>query len=102
MTQAVQANRTPGLSRQVALPQLIAARLADLNATTFDLTDESSQHVGHAGAGGGGHFRLVIVSSAFTDLNRVARHRAVYGRLADLIPHTIHALAIEAYSPAEF
>jgi BolA protein len=81
----------------------IRARLAPLEPLLVDLHDDSAEHVGHAGAaGGGGHFSLVIVSKAFQGQPRLARHRAVLQQVADLIPHPVHALAIQAYTPEEF
>ena len=78
-------------------------RLAVLAPTVLELADDSAEHAGHAGAaGGGGHFSLVIVSEQFSGLTRLARHRAVLDRVADLIPHPVHALAIRAYTPDEF
>lgn len=85
----------------MSLEQLIAERLASLEPESLMLDDESSQHTGHAGNSGGGHYHLTLVSAAFTGLNAVARHRLVYGRLSDLIPHRIHALSIKAYAPDE-
>jgi BolA family transcriptional regulator, general stress-responsive regulator len=78
-------------------------RLQALAPTLVDLHDDSAEHAGHAGAAaGGGHFSLVIVSKAFLGQSRLARHRAVLERVGDLIPHPVHALAIQAYSPEEF
>lgn len=78
-------------------------RLDALAPTLLNLHDDSAEHAGHAGAaGGGGHFSLVIVSKAFSGLSRLARHRAVLQRVGDLIPHPVHALAIQAYAPEEF
>ena len=89
------------MSESVA--QTIRARLAPLEPSLVELHDDSAEHVGHAGAaGGGGHFSLVIVSKTFRQSNRLARHRAVLDRVADLIPHPVHALAIQAYTPEEF
>lgn len=83
--------------------RVIAARLEALEPAHLDLQDESAAHAGHAGAAsGGGHFSLVVVSDAFSGAGRLARHRAVLDRLADLIPHPVHALAIRAYTPDEF
>jgi BolA protein len=42
------------------------------------------------------------VSKAFSGKSRLARHRAVLERVGDLIPHAVHALAIQAYAPDEF
>ena len=78
-------------------------RLSELAPTVLELADDSAEHAGHAGAaGGGGHFSLLIVSEQISGLTRLARHRAVLDRVADLIPHPVHALAIRAYTPDEF
>lgn len=64
--------------------------------------DEGHLHVGHAGARDGrGHFRVMLVSDAFNGLGLVARHRAVYEALGDLMQTDIHALAIEAVASDE-
>jgi len=82
---------------------ILRERLADLQPSQLEIHDDSAAHVGHAGsANGAGHFSLLIVSEQFTGLTRVARHRAVLDRVADLIPHPVHALAIRAYAPDEF
>ena len=81
----------------------LRARLAPLDPLLVDLADDSAEHAGHAGAAaGGGHFSLVIVSNAFRGQSRIARHRAILERVGDLIPHPVHALAIQAYAPDEF
>ena len=83
--------------------EIIAARLAPLEPVHLALDDDSASHAGHPGAAGGaGHFSLTIVSDRFSGAPRLARHRAVLDRLADLIPHPVHALAIRAYTPDEF
>lgn len=75
---------------------------ADLEAASIDLIDESALHAGHAGAaGGGGHYRMRIVSPRFAGLSRIARHRLVYDALSDLMRNAIHALTIEALTPGE-
>ena len=83
----------------------IEEKLRSLDPETLELTDESGQHIGHAGAlAGGGHYRLTIVSARFAGLSRVDRHRMVYAALGDLLggPRPrIHALAIEAFAPGE-
>ena len=83
--------------------ETLRARLAPLSPSLVDIQDDSADHAGHAGAAaGGGHFSLVIVSKAFSGKSRLARHRAVLERVGDLIPHPVHALAIQAYTPEEF
>ncbi len=81
---------------------LIRARLAALAPETIQLEDESAQHKGHAGAaGGGGHFRLTIVSPRFNKLSTLARHRLVYETLGEMMQREIHALSITALTPEE-
>ena len=66
----------------------------------LDVIDESHLHAGHAGARNGArHFRVQIVSKQFLGLGTLARHRLVYDCVRDLMPHPIHALAIEAGTP---
>jgi BolA protein len=69
----------------------------------LSVEDESHLHRGHAGAaGGGGHFRVCIVSTAFRGQNQVARQRAVYALLGDAMRNTIHALALRTLTPEEW
>ena len=83
--------------------QLIADRLAPLDPVHLGLEDDSAAHAGHPGAAGGaGHFSLTIVSDRFRGAARLARHRVVLDRLADLIPYPVHALVIRAYTPDEY
>jgi BolA protein len=71
--------------------------------TYLEVEDESHQHRGHPGAaGGGGHFRAVIVSPAFEGQTAIARQRAVYTLLGDAMLSTIHALALRTLTPDEW
>jgi BolA protein len=81
-------------------------RLRDVLGAAFEpvdlaVTDDSHLHAGHAGAREGRHFTVRITSKAFDGLSRVARHRLVYDAVRTLIAEGIHALAIEARTPAE-
>lgn len=73
----------------------------ELAASDVAVEDESSRHVGHAGAREGGHFRVRVVSERFRDLPRLARHRLVYQAVQPLLGRGIHALAIEARTREE-
>lgn len=75
-------------------------RLA-LQATEFELIDDSASHAGHAGAKEGGHYQLRVVSPRFAGLNRVARHRLIYDALGSLPAQRIHALNLQALAPDE-
>ncbi|MBI4204135.1 MAG: BolA family transcriptional regulator [Betaproteobacteria bacterium] len=83
-------------------PQQIRAKLAALEPESLEILDESEKHVGHEGAkGGGGHYRLTIVSRRFAGKPVQARHRMVYDALGAMMKNEIHALAIKAYAPDE-
>jgi len=84
------------------LDELRARLQAAFPDARIDLQDDSHLHAGHAGAAGGaGHFTVRLVSSSFTGLGVVARHRLVYDSVRDWMPHRIHALVIAARTPDE-
>jgi len=82
----------------------IEAKLRDaLAAEHVEVVDESHLHVGHAGAaGGGGHFRALVVSPRFAGLSPVERQRRVYAALAEEMQGAIHALALRTLTPEEW
>jgi BolA protein len=82
--------------------EAIRERLAALSPQQVDIEDDSAKHAGHQSAGGGGHYRLTIVSDAFAGKSLVQRHRLVYETLDDLLKQNeIHALSIKAYTAQE-
>lgn len=82
--------------------ELLRERLQNaLQPSLLEIRDDSALHVGHAGAReGGGHFHVTIASQSFAGQGTLARHRLVYAAVADLMPHSIHALSIDARLPA--
>lgn len=85
--------------RVAVIRERLQAQLAPIE---LEVDDDSHRHVGHAGARDGrGHFSVRVVSAAFTGLAPLARHRAVYAALGDLMQTDIHALAIDARAPGE-
>ena len=86
----------------MSVKDLIREKLAVLDPESVDVQDESALHAGHEGAkGGGGHYRLTLVSPKFAGQPLQARHRLVYQALQPLMAKDIHALAIHAYAPDE-
>ena len=81
----------------------IEQRLEDaFSPESLLVEDQSHLHVGHEGAKDGrGHFRVMIVSDAFAGMNAIARHRAVYAAMGELMTTDIHALSIEAVASSE-
>lgn len=69
---------------------------------SLDVEDDSHKHAGHEGAKSGlGHFNVSIISSHFNGMKMLARHRAVYAALDEMMKTDIHALAIEAIASDE-
>ena len=81
--------------------QLRAALEHALAPRTLEIVDDSARHAGHAGAAGGGHFRVTLVAEAFRGRSRLERHRLVYEAVAPLLAGSVHALNIEARTPEE-
>jgi BolA protein len=87
----------PAATREQRLRARLEARFAPLE---LSIEDESHRHAGHAGAAAGhGHFRVRIVAEAFRGLSPLARHRAVYSAVGDLMQTDIHALSLDATAP---
>ncbi len=80
----------------------IRSALDALDPSSLDIRDDSQKHAGHAGARDGrGHFSVRIVSARFEGLLPLKRHRLVYDALGPLMETDIHAVAIQARTPAE-
>ena len=74
-----------------------------LRPVRLDVINESEMHAGHRSSPGTGesHFRVLIVSAAFTGKSRVERHRMVNEVLGGEVGVKIHALALATYAPGE-
>jgi BolA protein len=80
----------------------IRLALDALDPLSLDIRDDSHKHAGHAGARDGrGHFSVHLVSARFEGLPPLRRHRVVYDALGALMQTDIHAVAIQARTPAE-
>lgn len=80
---------------------------AALAPAMLEVIDESHRHAGHlqhdggAGQEGETHFRVCVVSSAFSGMSRVARQRLVYDLLAEELAERVHALSLTTKTPEE-
>ncbi|WP_244352284.1 BolA family protein [Thermostichus vulcanus] len=88
-------------------PEQLRQHLIDqLQALHVQVEDESHRHVGHGGQrdplGAGGHYRVEIVSPLFAGKTTLQQHRMVYGALAEQMGSSIHALALQTYSPEQW
>ncbi|MGB8702142.1 MAG: BolA family transcriptional regulator [Thermosynechococcaceae cyanobacterium] len=70
------------------IKQLIRSGLPDANVQVQDLT------------GGGDHYQVIVVSSAFAGKSLVQQHRLVYGTVNQaMATDQIHAFALKTYTP---
>jgi BolA protein len=87
--------------------RLNAALTQAFTPTVIRIEDDSARHAGHSGARPGGetHYSVLLVSSAFQGVNRVARSRAVHAALAGEFGPAeeggLHALALTLRTPEE-
>ncbi|UYC10569.1 BolA family protein [Xanthomonas sp. CFBP 8445] len=90
------------------MSQVGAERVARIRAAleaafapqALEVEDDSHRHAGHVGARDGrGHFNVRVVSAAFAGMAPLARHRAVYAALGEMMQTDIHALSIRAEVP---
>lgn len=87
--------------------RLSAALSGAFTPTVLQIQDDSAKHAGHAGAqpGGQSHYSVLLVSSAFQGVSRVARSRAVHEALATEFGPAeqggLHALALTLRTPEE-
>ena len=87
------------MSRVERIRALLASAL---QPEALEVVDDSHKHAGHEGARDGrGHFTVRIVSPVFAGKAPLARHRAIYAALGEMMQTDIHALAIEAKAPGE-
>jgi BolA protein len=81
------------------MEEIIRRKLAEsLNPSVLEVVNESHLHAGHAGDNGSGetHFRVKVVSAAFSGMSRVEMQRLVYKILEMEMRIGIHALSINA------
>ncbi len=67
----------------------ITSALPDAKVSVRDLT------------GGGDHYQVEVISTAFVGKAPVMRHRMVYGSLKDVLGGDLHALALTTRTPEE-
>lgn len=71
-----------------------------LSPEVLELRNESGGHA--VPPGSETHFRVAVVSSRFEGLSPLQRHRLVHAALSEELAGPIHALAIQARTPAQW
>jgi BolA protein len=69
--------------------------LREFAPSALEVEDQSYQHAGHKGAGGGGHFFVAIKSARFNGLAPLARQRLVMAAVQGMMDREIHALSMK-------
>ncbi|MCV6623132.1 MAG: BolA/IbaG family iron-sulfur metabolism protein [Cellvibrionaceae bacterium] len=78
----------------------IIEKLQALAPSHLEVANESHGH--NVPAGSESHFKVVLVSEAFSGLRQVPRHQKIYGLLAEEMAGPVHALALHTFSPEEW
>lgn len=71
-----------------------------LSPEVLELRNESGGHA--VPAGSETHFRVAVVSSRFEGMSPLQRHRLVHEALSEELAGPVHALAIQAKTPAQY
>ncbi|CAB3367783.1 Hypothetical predicted protein [Cloeon dipterum] len=66
----------------------------------LEIVNESYMH--NVPKGSETHFRVVVVSKKFEGMPLIKRHKLIYGLLEEELASGVHALAIEAKTPAQW
>ena len=85
------------MTRKTRIEQALSAALTPLH---LEVTDESHMHSVPEGAES--HFKVLVVSEAFTDEKSIGRHRRVNALLREELNGGLHALSIHAWTPEEW
>ena len=85
------------LNRRERIEDKLAQHLSLLH---LEVLDESHGH--HVPAGAGEPIKVVAVSEAFADKRLIQRHRLIHELVSDEFDQGMHAIAIHAYTQAEW
>lgn len=83
------------MARQKEIEDLLQK---ELSPTHLEVIDESQMH----SRGRETHFKVVVVSSKFSGLNKVKRQQLVYRVLQPIFDQGLHALSQSTFSPEEW
>lgn len=84
----------------MSVARTIETKLAALEPSHLTVENESHKH--SVPENSETHFRVEIVSEAFSGIRAVQRHQKVYQLLQEELTGPVHALAIHAYAPDEW
>ena len=85
------------MSRRERIEEALAAQI---ELDHLEVIDESGNH--HVPDGAQSHFKVIAVAKAFDEHSRIGRHRLINDVLKGEFADGMHALAIHAYTEAEW
>ncbi|KTD43648.1 BolA family protein [Legionella quateirensis] len=85
------------MSRKLDIEHQLSGELSPIFLT---VEDESKNH--HVPEGAETHFKVIVVSSRFNELSRIARHRMVNHLLEKEFDKGLHALSMHLYTESEW
>jgi BolA protein len=80
--------------------QSIETKLQNLQPLQLQVENESHMH--SVPANSETHFKVTLVTKAFTGLRLLQRHRKINQLLAEELAGPVHALALHTYTPEEW
>ncbi len=84
----------------MTVQETIESKLASLEPLHLDVVNESGNH--NVAPGSESHFKVTIVSIQFEGMRLLDRHRMINDLLAEELSGPVHALAIHAYTEANW
>lgn len=85
------------MSREERIIEILTKNLRPENLI---VENESTSH--HVPKNSETHFLVVVVSTAFSDLTKIERHRLINQLLTDELKNGLHALSMNLYTPSEW
>ena len=74
---------------------------SNLNIHSVSIDDLSDKHKNH-NHGGGGHYKINLISNDFENISLLDRHKKVYLILKDMIKKEIHAVSLNLLTEKEY
>ncbi len=93
-------NRSTSETKQMIEEQIWDKLQNGVNYDVLDVINESHQH--SVPKDSETHFRILVVTAEFEEVGRLARHRRIHSLLGQELRGGVHALAIDAWTPAEW
>ena len=84
----------------MTVQETIETKLASLDPLHLEVVNESGNH--NVAPGSESHFKVTIVSTQFEGMRLLDRHRMINDLLASELAGPVHALAIHAYTEANW